>query len=312
MLARTVDGQEAARRAPVEDEVAVREVVQQPRARPLRERDRLLEDALRRRHCRGVRRVVEIDRVRAFGSRRVPLRPARGVEREPSLARCRQRHRREVVRIARIRQQDRPAALDGDLCELDQRRLRARDDRDLARRIQLDAVDVAVPPGDRLLQLGQAAKRGISVDAGPRGGTLQRLDDVRRRPGLRVAAPEVDHVRARRGHTPQEPCEVLRRQPPQALRHVPHDAIVRIARRPARAYAQEDARVSCVRGSPGGSLPLLPVVRRARAPEARRVLPGSRRRARTRTPRLALLRGRAARAVQRLGRKRNGPRRGLD
>ncbi len=79
---------------------------------------------------------------------------------------------------------------------------------------------VAVAAGDRLAELGQAAERRVAVAVGPRGALRERLDDVRRRPDLRVAAPEIDDGRAavgrRGGDAGEQRAEVLLGQPVEA------------------------------------------------------------------------------------------------
>ena len=90
-------------------------------------------------------------------------------------------------------------------------------ERHLGLGIELDAVDVAVPARDRLLRLRQAADRRIAVDPRVEHGLPQSLDDVRRRPRLRVSAPEIDERLAVCGSggcdAAEEPDEVLLRQP---------------------------------------------------------------------------------------------------
>ena len=190
-LARAVLREEAGRPAAVEDEVAVGEVVQQPRARVLRPLDRFGEDA-RRRGGRGrVGRVVEIERGR-LRRRRVPVRPAVREQRQRHVRGRGERDGRAVVRVAGIREHERAAALDRHLRELHQPRLRPRQHRHLARRIDLDAVHVAVARRDRLLQRRQPGERRVAVRVRTRRRARERLGHVRRRRHVRIAASEVD------------------------------------------------------------------------------------------------------------------------
>src|SRR5205807_8940229 len=109
---------------------------------------------------------------------------------------------------------------------LDDRGLRPGHDRDLALGVELDAVDVAVAAGDRLAQAWEAAEGRVAVHVRPGSRPLQRLDDVRRRADLRIAAAEVDHVDAGLGHAAQERGEVLRRQALEPFGAGTHGAIV--------------------------------------------------------------------------------------
>ncbi len=102
-----------------------------------------------------------------------------------------ERDRGEVVRVARVGEEDGVAALREDETELDERRLRAGDDRDLARGVELDAVHVAVARGDRLLQLRHAAELGVAVRALVRGRALRRLDHVRGRADFGFPRPKL-------------------------------------------------------------------------------------------------------------------------
>ena len=208
--------QEALGRAAVVDEVDVRGVGDDRGARALGVGDRRLVRAGRSARRARVRGVVE-ERGRR-GRRGVEVgRPARrGVERQRAEVGAGERDAGLVVGIPRVGQQDRVAALPEREAELDDGRLRSRDDRHLAFGIDLDAVHVAVARGDRLARARQAAEGRIAVDVGPRGGFSQRLDHVRRRPHLGVAAAEIEDARpalARRfGDTAEEQREVLRLQ----------------------------------------------------------------------------------------------------
>ena len=108
-------GREEARgSAAVEDEVAVGEVVEHPRARALRPVDRFRIDALG--HTRGHRvgRVVQVER-RGVVRRRRPVGPSVRLERQPGESRTGERDGGEIVGIAGIGKHDRVAALDADL-----------------------------------------------------------------------------------------------------------------------------------------------------------------------------------------------------
>ena len=155
-----------------------------------------------------------------------------------------ERDRGEVVRVARVGEEDRVAALREHEAELDERRLRAGYDRDLALGVELDAVDVAVARGDRVLQLRHPAELGVAVRALVRGRALRRLDHVCRRTDFRVPAAEVDErlavLRRLRGDAREERGEVLLRQPldsiwPFWVRH--GRCHTRRAPRPARRRA---------------------------------------------------------------------------
>ena len=215
-LLRAVVGEEALRRAAVEDEVAVGEVVDDRRAVPLGPGDRGREDAGRRSDRAGVRREVEVGGAR--GARRVEVRcPAGRFERQRAELGARERDTRRVVRVARVGQQDPLAMLREDEAELDERRLRPGHDRHLARGVELDAVDVAVPRGDGLLELGHAPELRVAVRALVRDRALRRLDHVRGRADLGVAPSEVDErlavLRRLGGDASEQRGEVLLRQP---------------------------------------------------------------------------------------------------
>ena len=131
-LLRTRLGEEARRPPPVEDEVAVGEVVQYDRSGALRVGDRLRECPLGHRGRDRVRRVVQIDRRDVVG-RSVEVRPR--LDRQRLEPRARQRDGGEVVRIAGVGEEDRRAALGDAEREVDERRLDPRHDRDLPRRV---------------------------------------------------------------------------------------------------------------------------------------------------------------------------------
>ena len=206
-LLRAGRGEEALRRAPVEDEVAVGEVVDDVGAVVARPPG---EDAFRRDDGAGVRGVVQVERTSRCARE---LRPGR--RERPSVASA-SATRGEVVRVAGVGEQDGVAALREHEAELDERGLRARHDGDLARGVELHAVDVAVARGDRLLQLRHARGTGVPVRAVVRGRALSRLDHVRGRPDLGVAAAEVDErlavLRRLRRDAREQRGEVLLRQ----------------------------------------------------------------------------------------------------
>jgi hypothetical protein len=148
------------------------------------------------------------------------------LDRERSAFGGREGDRGGVVGVAGIGQDDRAPALGRGERDLRERRLRPRHDRHLAARVELDAVDVRVARGDRLLQLGQARERRVAVDVGPRRRLRERLDDVRGRADLRVAAPEVDERLALGGRglgdAREELGEVLLGKPLDPPRNQPH------------------------------------------------------------------------------------------
>ena len=78
---------------------------------------------------------------------------------------------------------------------------------DLALGIELDAVHVAVAPGDRLARSREPADRRVAVDVGPAGRVDERLDDVRGRAELGVAAAEVDERRTSLGGRSRDAAE---------------------------------------------------------------------------------------------------------
>ncbi len=183
----------------------------------LGEVDRRLERSVGHAGRARVGRVVEVERAHVLPWRPLEIgSPARRrVERHTNLARARERGCRGVVRVPGIGKQDRLAPLDRAERELDERRLRAGDDGDLARGVELDAVQVAVPRSDRLLQLGQPEKRRVPVDERRRleRNLVEPLHDMRRRPDVRVPAPEIDDglavLRLSGGDASEQPSEVL-------------------------------------------------------------------------------------------------------
>ena len=186
-----------------------------PRVVAARPGDCVVEDAGRC-GCRGrVRRIIEIHGVAGH----VEVRERRHL-------RARQRDGREVVRVAGVGQDDRAAALDRAEGELHQAGLRPRQDGHLACRVELDAIQVAIARGDRLLQRRQAGEGRVAVDVRTGGGGRKRLDDVRRRPDLRVPAAEIDQglaVLGSGGGDPREQCrEVLLGKTSDAVRGLAH------------------------------------------------------------------------------------------
>ncbi len=192
--------------------------------RPL---DRLREDAVGGGRRDRVGRVVQVERGRL---RRgcVPVRPPVREQRQRDARGRDERDGRAVVRIAGIREDDRAAPLDRHLRELDQAGLRARQHRDLAGRVELDAVDVAIARCDRLLQRREPRERRVAVRLRAGRRPRQRLDDVRRRRHVGIAAAEVDErlaaLAGRRRHAREQPREVLLGQPLEPVRTRLHGA----------------------------------------------------------------------------------------
>jgi hypothetical protein len=155
-LLRTRLGKEARRAAAVEDQVAVREVVDDDGSRLLGETNGVTEDARRRRDRARIRRVVQVHRgaIPPVGALEIGRPAGRRVERQMREPGASQRHARGVVGIPGIREQDRRSTLSGDESEFHDRGLRSRNDRHLALGIELDAVDGPIAVGDCLLQLG--------------------------------------------------------------------------------------------------------------------------------------------------------------
>ena len=81
----------------------------------------------------------------------------------------------------------------------------------------VDAVDVAVARGDRLACSREPADRRVAVDVGPPRRVDERLDDVRGRAELGVAAAEVDERWTSLGGSSRDAAEqrdeVLRWEP---------------------------------------------------------------------------------------------------
>ncbi len=189
----------------------------------LRISDRGLEDAGMGADGAGVRGEVEVQPGGGWKTVEIRL-PAGGrIERDEPEIGTGQRDPGGVVGVVGVGEQDRPAALAQHQRQLEQGLLPAGHDGDLAVRVELDAVLGAVPAGDRLPERRQAVEGGIAVAVGAGRRLRQRLDDVRGRPRLGVAAAEIDHPRAagsrRRGDPPEQRREVLLRkavEPPRA------------------------------------------------------------------------------------------------
>ena len=223
-------------------------------ARPVGVLDGGLEGAGGRADRARVRRVVEKQGGCRRGPVEVGLPAVFRIEPDEAGARPRERDPRGVVRVVGIGQQDRVAPLGQGQGELDDRGLRPGDDRHLALGVELDAVDRAVSPRDRLAQLREAAEGRVAVRVGPGRGRRERLDDVRGRPDLRVPAPEVDDRRAavpfRLRDSLEQRTEVLLGQPLEAVRFdgrgrscapparpLPTEPSLESPRPPARSYA---------------------------------------------------------------------------
>ena len=161
--------------------------------------------------------------------------PRSGTKRHRLDPGARERRPRRVIRVVRVWQEQRVTLVAEAECELDDRGLRAREQRHFGLGIEVDAVDVAVAAGDRFLRLGQAADRRIAVDPRVEYRLAQGLDDVRRRPGLRVSATEIDERFAGSGSGSRDPAEesdeVLLWQPIEALGARTHSGMLLGGRR---------------------------------------------------------------------------------
>ncbi len=186
--------------------------------------DRVCENAVGHGERRGIRGVVEVER----GSRRRGGEVGSRLDRQQLDPGARERDRREVVGVAGVGKQHRLALLDRAERELGERGLDPRDDRHLARRVELDPVGGAVAVRDRLLQRRQAGEGGVAVDGRIPGGrgAGEGLTDVRGRRQVGVATAEVDHVRAGggsgRSDSSEQRGEVLLRQAAVAVGRGPH------------------------------------------------------------------------------------------
>jgi hypothetical protein len=187
-------GEEALRVAPVEDEIAVSEVVDDRGAGGLGVGDGVLEGTFGHGDGSRVRWEVQIDggdvlrgRLSEVGRPAVP-----GIERHVGGVRPGERRPGWVVRVVRIGEHNRLPLLREREAELDDRGLRARHDRHLGIRIELNPVVRPIALGQGGAQLREAAERRVAVSGLQPGGLVECVHDVGRRPGLRVAPPEVD------------------------------------------------------------------------------------------------------------------------
>jgi hypothetical protein len=187
-------GEEALGPAPVEDEVGVGEVVHDGGAGLLGEADGVGEDALRRDRRARIRGVVEVEGGDVLPGRGSEVgREARvRIERDAKLLRARERNARAVVRVAGIGKEDGIAVAGEADGELDDGRLRPRDDGDLCGRVDGDAVDDGIALGDGLLELGKAPEGWVAVHRGIARRLGERFDDVLGGRDVGVAAPEDD------------------------------------------------------------------------------------------------------------------------
>src|SRR6266511_17640 len=255
--ARTLDGEKALRPPSVEDEVAVREVVQNPCLASLGPPDCFLEETIR--HCRrcGVGREIQVHRIR------LDVEAGEG----HVFGTC-ERDGGEVVRIAGVGKHDRAPALDRAERELHQAGLRPWENRHLAVGVELHAVHLAVSGRDRLFPRGHSRERRIAMDVVPLGALHQRSDDVLGGPDLRIAAAEIDErlaaLQRSSRDSREQGGEVLVRQPMDSIRDLAHATMLWNAR-------SRGALSALWRGQ-RGAFPLLSLVRVASAHEDRRVL----------------------------------------
>ena len=114
--------------------------------------------------------------------------------------------------------------------QLDECGLRPRQHGDFRVGVQLDAVERAVPVGDRLAERRNPSERRIAVRAIFPRDLGEAFDDVRRRPDLGVPATKVDQLRPvgrrRSRDAGQELREVLRGKPVESRRPGSHGAIL--------------------------------------------------------------------------------------
>lgn len=84
-------------------------------------------------------------------------------------------------------------------------------------RVELDPVELGVASRNRLPQRGQPAKGRAPARGGVVRRRRERVDHVRRRPDLRIPAPEVDErlplERSVLGNASEQRREVLLRKP---------------------------------------------------------------------------------------------------
>ena len=211
-------GEKRLRRAPVEDEVAVGEVVDDRRAGVVRVGDREREGPGRRADRAGVGGVVQEDGGDVLAGRLAEVGPPAGAAVERHVAGLSRRERRPggVVGVVGVGQHDRRPALSEHERELADRSLRPRHDRDLGVRVELDSVERGVASRNRLAQRRQPTKRRVPVRGGVVRRRSERVDDVLRRPDLRIPAPKIDErlpvERSVLGNAREQRGEVLLRK----------------------------------------------------------------------------------------------------
>ncbi len=97
-------------------------------------------------------------------------------------------------------------------------------------RVELDPVERGVAIRNRLAQRGQPAKGRVTVRRGLVRGRSESVDDVLRRPNLRIPAPKVDDRLPPEcrvpGNLSEQRSEVLLGQPFDAVWGRAHGAIV--------------------------------------------------------------------------------------
>ena len=220
-LLRSRHRQKALGAATVEDEIAVGGVVDDRRAGAVRVGHGRFEDARRGADGARVRGEVEEERGRGRRLGEVGLPARRRIERDGRQLGPGESDPGGVVGVVGVRQQDRVAALGEGERQLDDRRLRAGHDRDLALGVELDAVDGPVAARDRRAERRQPAERRVAVPCLVRRRVLERLDDVGRGSDLGVPTTEVDERRPTVGRRSRHPGkqrrEVLLGQPVEAL-----------------------------------------------------------------------------------------------
>ena len=194
-------GEEARGSPAVEDQVAVREVMDDGRSGARGVLDGVTERLGRRAHRTGVGRIVEIDGGDAVprGAVEVGCPSVSGVERQRNDVGAGKRGARGVVGVARIREQKGGPPLGRHERCLDERRLRPRKDSDLTFGIEGDAVVGGVAAGDRGAEPRKPTERRVAVHGRPAGGFDEALDDMVGRTDLGIAAAEVDERLAAAG-----------------------------------------------------------------------------------------------------------------
>src|SRR5262249_22443908 len=110
--------------------------------------------------------------------------------------------------------------------------------RDVGGGDELGAVAGEVALGDRRAEVREAPKRCVTVSRRTVGRVGQRVDDVLRRSGLRVSAPEIDDrlafERGRGGDAGEQGAQVLLREPVKPGRPWAHRAIVGLSPLPTQ------------------------------------------------------------------------------